>query len=100
MKKKIAALGKFLLKTPWLVANNIFIAGLFVFFIAFIVSGFLFYKRIIATEEGESATPKSVLQIDGGNYGRFLNFRQEQGLIFNGTGCEFCRYIFNLPSPR
>jgi len=34
MKKKIAALGKFLLKTPWLVANNIFIAGLFVFFIA------------------------------------------------------------------
>ncbi len=100
MKKKILALKKFLSEIPWLVASNIFIAGLFVFFIAFILSGFLFYERAIATKEGESAVPKSLLQIDSGNYGRFLDFRQEQDAIFYGAGCEACRDIFKSAFAR
>jgi hypothetical protein len=94
MKKKISSFGKFLSKIPLFVAKRVFVFGLVVFFLAFILSGIIFYQRVISFQESDDSASESLFRIDENNYQKFLDFQQKQEETFNNAGVQSYRDIF------
>jgi len=97
MNRKILAIKKKLSKIPLLIASNVFISGLVVFFVAFILVGILFYRHIVGAEKEEGPAPGPQFQINQGDYQKFLDFLQGQEAVFSQPKCENCRDIFRNP---